>query len=772
VNRLRALIGVLAVAAAVSAVGGAATTRTADTSITATFTRGAGTELNLTVKNNGPDAARAIDNSGNVTGGFSLGLDQWSSGSTYMVASFSHVPKPWTCSSQYDVIYCSKNSAMAPGESVSFTAATNLCYPAGHAYKTYFFTGGNIGNNGGANDGTFSGGGGSCSTTHIGSLKVTISNKVREQSASLRQQVKQLDDQKEQIESTLGDKQAALQQAEAAFAAFEPKLPPIYAAIEETRSFLAKIGAAEGKLTPGQRAELQARDSLDATIGDLQGQIVTATGSGKPALAKSLQGKLDRDEGRLQELIRSLRGSNAPVDQLREKWLSKLRMLNDQLFKTLNGQALADQARAQAAADLQRALDARASLDDQLLALAKQIFQIDVALGNVLVTAGSAPPPDDEVWKANVLGSVLQTDQIDQDLAALAQEKDALASLKNQAADRYMSAEQQSIAALDNVTTTIMSTAYRKAAVDFISNALDVIKAAKNGGLIGASAETLKKVVETLSKEYLVDRGQGRWGSKGAVEFDSDLAKNISNAVFAKAGGKMLAERAVKELGTKTAKDALNRKLGTLVFAKVYGSVPPLYQQVVDYARSGGNPGVELIRQMRTAADGRTKQLLNLADLNPKTRWEQFGDLGVTLLKDAAKTTLKAHFDVVEQQAWIAYFEAETLAQMAFPLWQATADAYWKAYDAYNDELEQKAKVLEGYDPTGHFKVMLQKEFFANDPVSVLFSTTGGDSYTPIKIEVYVDGQKADRYSGGTWVVSEPHFNVTAKGVPLEIRIT
>jgi hypothetical protein len=63
-------------------------------------------------------------------------------------------------------------------------------------------------------------------------------------------------------------------------------------------------------------------------------------------------------------------------------------------------------------------------------------------------------------------------------------------------------------------------------------------------------------------------------------------------------------ERVVKETLTKEGKDALNRKIGTLVFEKVYGSVPPLYQQVVAYAHSGGNPDVELIKQLRRRRTG------------------------------------------------------------------------------------------------------------------------------------------------------------------------
>ena len=68
-------------------------------------------------------------------------------------------------------------------------------------------------------------------------------------------------------------------------------------------------------------------------------------------------------------------------------------------------------------------------------------------------------------------------------------------------------------------------------------------------------------------------------------------------------------KRLVKESVSKYGKDTLNRKLGTLVFEKVYGSVPELYQQGATALVAQGVPSVETIREVQSALDARAAQL-------------------------------------------------------------------------------------------------------------------------------------------------------------------
>ena len=86
-----------------------------------------------------------------------------------------------------------------------------------------------------------------------------------------------------------------------------------------------------------------------------------------------------------------------------------------------------------------------------------------------------------------------------------------------------------------------------------------------------------------------MDRGPGLYGSKGAQEFNSDFDAKLTNAYLSGVAIKAGEERAVKQVVSKNAKDALNKKIGTLVFEKVYGTVPSLYEQAAGEAQRHGH---------------------------------------------------------------------------------------------------------------------------------------------------------------------------------------
>ena len=148
----------------------------------------------------------------------------------------------------------------------------------------------------------------------------------------------------------------------------------------------------------------------------------------------------------------------------------------------------------------------------------------------------------------------------------------------------------------------------------------------------------------------------------------------MTNAYLSGVAIKAGEERAVKQVVSKNAKDALNKKIGTLVFEKVYGTVPSLYEQAAGELSAMGTPSVEEIEQIQKAVDGRAAQFLSLGGVAegqakaPASFGASVGDLAVTILKDVAKNSLKAHFDVQEQQAWTRYFEARDRRPDVVPL--------------------------------------------------------------------------------------------------------
>ncbi|HXW78949.1 MAG TPA: hypothetical protein VEJ84_05595, partial [Acidimicrobiales bacterium] len=308
-----------------------------------------------------------------------------------------------------------------------------------------------------------------------------------------------------------------------------------------------------------------------------------------------------------------------------------------------------------------------------------------------------------------------------------------------------------------------------------ISNLIDVIKAAKNGGLIGATTETLKKVAETLIKEYAVEGGPGQYASKGAVEFNQDFGAKLTNAYLGKLALKTGVERLIKETVSKKGKDALNKQIGTLVFQKVYGSVPSLYQQAAGQLVAAANPSVAEIKQIQAAVDQKAAQFVSLGgsyEGQPvkaaKGMGVKIGDLATTILKDVAKNSLKAHFDAQEQQAWIAYFEQEIIARTYFPLYQAITDQYWSVYDAYNSLLNQKAELLQGYNSVGDARTTLDDYFPANASLLVGLLGIIYPSPTPL-VKVLIGGVAATPWTGTEYVLNSASLPINHLGSGLEV---
>ena len=122
-----------------------------------------------------------------------------------------------------------------------------------------------------------------------------------------------------------------------------------------------------------------------------------------------------------------------------------------------------------------------------------------------------------------------------------------------------------------------------------------------------------------------------------------------------------------------------------------------------------------------------------------------------------------------EQQAWIAYFEQEIIARTYFPLYQATADAYWTAYDEYNTLLEQKAKLLEGYSPVGDARVTLDDYFPANAVLSIFINGLYGQGLSS-RLDVLVGGSPAKYFSAAEYVFSAVASAVAHQGLGIELR--
>ena len=168
-----------------------------------------------------------------------------------------------------------------------------------------------------------------------------------------------------------------------------------------------------------------------------------------------------------------------------------------------------------------RALARRAALDTELFSVAEQLSRMDVVIDHVYVYADGEGDPSSNggygplVFEAAIPTSVLALGRLDDNIARVSAALSDIGAKNNQALQQFLDAERLASDALANVYSVIWSSAYKKAAVDFVSNLVDVVMAGRKGGLIGASAETLKKVVETLIKGTRWTAGRGCTARRG-----------------------------------------------------------------------------------------------------------------------------------------------------------------------------------------------------------------------------------------------------------------
>lgn len=146
----------------------------------------------------------------------------------------------------------------------------------------------------------------------------------------------------------------------------------------------------------------------------------------------------------------------------------------------------------------------------------------------------------------------------------------------------------------------------------------------------------------------------------GSIEADINAmySAQLTDAWSGAALARVAAERGIKDLVTKRAKDALNKRLGALVFNKIEG--PWRLDQAVKAIEAIGTsrgPGAynrasKMLDRLRAQHDDITKGF----------KYE-LKDAGKSILKDGLKTVAKGYLDLIEREAWTDFIENDVLAR-------------------------------------------------------------------------------------------------------------
>ena len=356
--------------------------------------------------------------------------------------------------------------------------------------------------------------------TRIGSARVSLSERLKRLARELRPQVEPLLQDRREFDDELPRLRARFQQATAVATALDRKIPPLGEQVERFTAFFRQIEAAE-RVSP-KAVDIQARGSLTRALARLQGRIIEATLAGDTEGAATLQDEFDRDRRQLANLEASLRGQTQKADELLTDLLSQLGALSVQLFAARKEWAQAERTRLLVGDELSRMYTRAALVSERLVALGAKLVALDFDLETVTVTANGK-----KVYEAQLSGPARKLQALDADIAVMKQALPELEAQRLAALQHFADSQRDAIAALESLAKTIMAVAKKKAAVDFAYNAYDVVRAASKGGLVGALAETAKKVGEALVI-FVADKDK-----TGAKEFESLFNGNVKEAFSA-----------------------------------------------------------------------------------------------------------------------------------------------------------------------------------------------------------------------------------------------
>jgi hypothetical protein len=612
--------------------------------------------------------------------------------------------------------------------------------------------------------------GGGASELRIGTVVVSLSERLQRRAEQLRGRFVSDSTRKEAIEAALPAQRNDVERAQARVKTLEGQIAAATARIDATRRFISAYADTLASLPSDVQSDLKARASLEGTLIGLEDQLSQAEQAGDTATATRVKQSLGRARNQLAETDRSLRGRDGTIDKQGNDYIARLRSLQNQLFALRHQLSAAIRERA-AAQDAENGAHAEESaIDADLLELNAEIVSLDFDLKTVSVTANGQ-----QVFAADITGPFLDLQQVDSELAALEPQLTGVENVRKTLSAAFITDEKRSIDALGQVTTVIKSNALIKAGIDGIDFAYEVSKGFGQGGPIGALGAAVKKgleglpgVLETINSKG----GASELDEKFDTEYLAGVKKTLKVPILEKAS-EIGWTRLFKDTVNKPLKDWANAGLLKL-YEKLYRDVPSFYAEagpVPPVGTSAPAAVKKLIQELKAFqewAPTRSKALANLRKGGSFPTWDK---LKYGLVKDLAKAAGKAALDLREQAAWEAYFEAEAEARGVFELWQKAWTEQLKAEEQKTELELKKQTILEGFSPAEKSRSMLDKSFpsDANLVVTLTIARPAGAT-GPIAFDTLIGGKAATAGQPYTYSISASGLPERRNGLGLEVR--
>ncbi len=625
---------------------------------------------------------------------------------------------------------------------------------------------------------------------HIGTAAANYSERQQRLIEQLRSAVYAAATAKYRLDTDMPSLEQGVAGADAEISSLQAKVPPLVASLDETRSFFAQIQTAEDNLPSSVRAELQAQDSLEQTVQQLEDRVVQAEQAGQSEQVATLKADLSTQRERLAIIDKSLAGRDGGVDSVIGRWVAKLRSIQSQVYALEQAQAQAVLVRHQANQALQQAIDQRAALDRELDADGEQLLNADFQVTAVSVTANGSP-----VFKAKLLGNELALEAID---AEIADATPVLADLtaEYRATNQHVQAMQRAAsAALGDTATTILQNMWAEATITTVDYGYDVLKGFAKGGPLGALGAAAKKGWEKYGTVYesLVIGKNALFGPAGSTkqsvdipEFDhqfvatlqDDITREVDKIYGTNAKGlpSLVSGRPFKEVVSKQVSGLVNKGLVALyqkfykdlpILRRVAGSAPvttgfgKLLAKAKDFLKwSKNNDAALKYMTGQTAQKG-----VKAYGFNGGT------DIAASFARDVAKAGAKVYLNSRERAAWENYFKLEAAALLYNTRRIMMYNTYWPFVDYYEQLLAEKAQLLASYNPSMQSPIELDRSFAQGTPLVVTLTVVRPDGATaPLDLAVLVASRPATETSRYVYTIGSGSLHEGPKGLGLLIE--
>lgn len=589
-------------------------------------------------------------------------------------------------------------------------------------------------------------------------LDVAIEQAVMSQQLVIKRQIADLELAKEVLARSLPDYQSRADKALQVSSDIADRQASIAQDFQVIADRLRKLQEQKPTMPESLKPLANQKASLEKDIARREALVARLRAEKSSQDLRPATEQLDSDRAQLAKVnqMMSERMPPAPDTSAQQAPLKdRLKQLDEELFQLQKDGTHAQTELELAAAGLQRALDKRAELDEQLTNLGGQLKGMDAKLMEISGSANGKP-----VYNAKREVEFSKLKDLNREIAETKQLLQQLRDDRERARTDFLKASDEARDARAQIVHAIYKTAYTKVAIEFGYQLFDIGKAGSKGGPVGALTEASRKIAENLAV----------WGQEGlglSVPNDVD-PESIEAEVNRQFGAdlkdsfgflqldELLMKRLIKDSYTRMGKEAINKGFGANLaqkqFCNAYRSMAELHADI-NFTSDTVKRHAEKLAKMKDNVDELKKSGYKLSKL------------GESAFKDVTKTFLKAGAETIERDAWISFFEKDIVARSYYPVYATTDNLYWQVYDKYDGMLKKKADLEEGYNPNCGFKTYFSEAFDDDQTVTVnLRIERPRESGHTLELKVALSGVEMAPSGNDTYRVEAAQLRADAGG--------